>query len=74
MLRGGLAADRRHEAVRSSALIQAQAVAAAQVESASGAAAVAAAVDAAVTGDLPARSPALAAKLQELDDRLAALE
>jgi hypothetical protein len=53
---------------------QAQAVATAEVLAASSAAVVAETVDTAVSGDLVERSPALAAKLRQLDDRLAALE
>lgn len=74
MLRPGLATERRVAVERAPMLRQAQAVAAAEVAAASSAAVVTETVDAAVTGDLVERSPALRAKLEQLDNRLQELE
>ena len=74
MLRPGLSTIAQRNADRAPLMRQAQAVAVAQVEASSSAAAVADVVDTAVTGDLTERSPILAQKLRDLDERLQQVE
>jgi len=74
MLRAGLAADTRARMDKRPIAMQAQELAIAQVQASSSAAAVATAVDEAVSGDLVERSPALAERLRNVENRLQNLE